>query len=416
MFSDQKPIEEQVIVITGATSGIGLTTACLAADKGAKVVLAARNEEALKDAVDEIRESGGEACFCVADVSDFNAVGRISKKAIDEYGGFDTWVNNAGIIIFGKCDDISLEDHHRLFETNYWGVVHGSLIAIEHFRKHGGTLINVGSVDSDRAIPLQGPYSATKHAVKAFTDALRMELEYDDAPVSVSLIKPASTNTPLKDHAKSYLGEAPELPPPVYDPILVAKAIVHCAEVAKRDMIIGGGGRLMSTLGMHRRMADRYQEATQFSQQHSGHSAAAFDRNNIYHHIEDGEMRGTHEGRVHNSSPYTWMERRPAATATSAAGVMLGVLAATGLGYWLSRQSSEHRRGVRRTLPDWVRFASSESDDEGTSGWTPYDAPRSDEYYPQAATSPYEATRRPDFAGSSGRGIDDAIREGAVRR
>lgn len=377
MYRKHKPLEEQRIVITGASSGIGLTTACLAAERGAKVVLASRNEEALKEAVEEIRAQGGIACYAVADVGDLTETGRISKKAIDEYGGFDTWVNNAGILVFGRCQDITLEDQHRLFKTNYFGTVHGSLIAIEHLIQHGGTLINVGSVDSDRSIPLQGPYAATKHAVKAWTDALRMELEHEGAPVSVSLIKPASIDTPLLDHAKNYLSEKPELPPPVYDPILVAKAILHCAEHPKRDIIVGGGGKFLSNLSMYGRMSDRYQEAVQFRQQHSGHPAGWEDDHNLYEPGEDGEVYGSHEGRTHRWSPYSYAQRHPAVTATSVAGILLGAVAATGVGLWLSQRRSSDNGGEHHPSWDdarggWLtsRRGGSRRVDESGRGWT----------------------------------------------
>src|SRR5213076_34618 len=109
------------------------------------------------------------------------------------FGGFDTWVNNAGVSVYGRIEQVPIEDLRKIFETNFWGVVYGSRIAMEQMKNTGGggALINIGSTLSDRAIPLQGMYSASKHAVKGFTDALRIELESESAPVSVTLIKPA---------------------------------------------------------------------------------------------------------------------------------------------------------------------------------------------------------------------------------
>src|SRR3978361_46860 len=136
----------------------------------------------------------------------------------------------------------------QLFETNFWGAVAGSLVALPHLKRQGGALINMGSMASDRAIPLQGIYSASKHAVMGFTDALRMELLEEGVPVSVTLIKPASIDTPFPEHAKNYMARAPKLPPTVYDPEDVAKAILHAAEHGPRDVYIGGGGKMMSSL------------------------------------------------------------------------------------------------------------------------------------------------------------------------
>lgn len=182
-----KKLSDQVIVITGASSGIGLVTARMAAKRGARLILNARNEATLQRVCDEIIEAGGEAYHVAGDVGQFDDVQNIANEAIDRFGGFDTWVNNAGVSIYGPVLDQSLEDQRRLFDTNYWGVVHGSMVACAHLRKRGGTLINVGSVLSDVAIPIQGTYCATKHAVKGYTDALRLELEEDGAPISVSL-------------------------------------------------------------------------------------------------------------------------------------------------------------------------------------------------------------------------------------
>lgn len=234
------------MVITGASSGIGLCTAFTAARKGARLVLAARNEPALRDIVQEINDNGGHAIYVVADVGRPQDVQRIADAAISYYGGFDTWVNNAGVSVYGRLLEVSDEDNRRLFETNFWGVVHGSQMAAMHLRNHGGAIINIGSVLSDMGIPMQGMYSATKHAVKGFTDSLRLELEEEGAPVSVTLIKPAGINTPYPDHAKNYTNHKLTLPPPVYEPEEVAKAILYAATHHKRDVMVGGGGKLMS--------------------------------------------------------------------------------------------------------------------------------------------------------------------------
>ena len=246
-----KPIAEQVVVITGASSGIGLATAYRAADQGARVVLAARNEDALRDAVQRIRGRGGRAIHVVADVARPEDLEAVAQAAIREFGGFDTWVNNAGQTIFGRIETVSDADNRRLFDVNFWGLVNGSRVAAAHLKHKGGAIINLGSVASDVAFPVQGMYAASKHAIKGFTDAFRMELEEDGAPISVTLIKPASINTPIAGHAKSYLSQEPKLPPPVYAPEDVADAIVHAAAHGGRDYYIGGGGKVISALNAH---------------------------------------------------------------------------------------------------------------------------------------------------------------------
>jgi NAD(P)-dependent dehydrogenase (short-subunit alcohol dehydrogenase family) len=175
-----KPLNEQVIVITGASSGIGLATAKMAAKRGAKTVLAARSEEAGDKIVEEINAQGGEAVFIKCNVSDREQVENLAAAAVEKFGRIDTWVNNAGLAIYGRLDEVSEKDSRRLFDTNFWGISYGSLAALPHLKKQGGALINLGSEVSETVIPLGGMYSTTKHAVQGFTDALRVEMKEVD--------------------------------------------------------------------------------------------------------------------------------------------------------------------------------------------------------------------------------------------
>jgi len=233
-----KKIDEQVIVITGASSGIGLATARMALKQGAKVVLAARSANALAEAVAEAGSAN--AVDVVADVSDRQQVQRIADKAIERFGRIDTWVNDAGLSIYGRLDEVKDEDSRRLFDINFWGVVNGSLVALPYLKLNGGALINVGSEVSEAVVPLQGMYSASKHAVKGFTDALRVEIEeVDQAPVSITLIQPTAVNTPFPQHARNYLDREPKLPDPMIDPDQVAKAILDAATSPTRHTKVG---------------------------------------------------------------------------------------------------------------------------------------------------------------------------------
>lgn len=243
-----KPLADQVIVITGASSGIGLATARKAAKAGAAVVLAARNGEALRAICEDINTQGGRAHAVVADVGDRDDVEKIARAAVARFERFDTWINDAGVGLYGELTDTSLEDHERLFRTNYFGVVNGSLEAVKHFRTNGrpGAVINVGSALSDVAVPLMGAYSASKHAVKGFTDALRLEVLRDKAPVSVTLIKPSSVSTPFADHARNLMDKAASAAHPLYSPEVVADAILHAAVHPVRDIVVGSGARPMA--------------------------------------------------------------------------------------------------------------------------------------------------------------------------
>lgn len=239
-----KPLRDQVIVITGASSGIGLATARMAAERGARVVLAARSGDVLARIVGEIEAQGGRALAVTADVGQRKEVQAIADAALAAFGGFDTWVNVAGLTVYGPLREIADADHERLIQTNLWGTIYGSLVAVEHLRQRGGALVNVGSIASDLAFPFQGLYATSKHAVKGFTDTLRMELIAEGAQVSVTLVKPASIDTPLPQRARNYMDREPTLPPPIYPPEEVANAIVHAAVHPQRDIFVGGGGKL----------------------------------------------------------------------------------------------------------------------------------------------------------------------------
>lgn len=321
-----KPLDQQRIVITGASSGIGLATAREAARRGAKLVLAARNEEALSAVEAEITSSGGEAIHVVADVGRREDVQRIADQTIARFGGFDSWVNDAGVSVYGLLEEISDEDHHRLFQTNFWGVVYGSLVALKHLKGRGGALINVGSVVSDQAIPLQGMYSASKHAIKGFTDALRMELQHEGADVSVTLIKPGSINTPFPEHAKKYIENQPDVPAPVYRPEEVAHAILYAATHPKRDIFVGGGAKLMSAMGRTApSIMDRVGQRVYFRGQQS--DEPAHDTEGTLHRAGDGgRVRGKHKGYVMRHSYYTRAATSPGLT-TAALVTVAGVAA-----------------------------------------------------------------------------------------
>ena len=249
-----RPIDQQVIVLTGASSGIGLVTARQAARKGAKLVLAARSEEALRELADEINhDTPGQAIAVTCDVTDADAVRRLRDVAIERFGRIDTWINDAGLGLFGKIVDVPMDAVRRLFETNVYGVMHGSTAFAEYVRDRepgdfSAALVNLGSVLSYQAIPMQGHYVSTKHAVKGFTDSLRLELEHDDVPVSVTCIMPNAINTPYADHAPNYMDQESELPPPVYAPETVARAILHSAAHPTRQLTIGGAFKPVTTL------------------------------------------------------------------------------------------------------------------------------------------------------------------------
>ena len=324
-----KPLREQVMVITGASSGIGLTTARMAAAAGAKLVLAARNHEALSRLEREINASGGESCHVDADVGSEADVRRVAEQAVARFGGFDTWINNAGVTVYGRLEEIADADHRRLFDTNFWGVVYGSLAAVNHLKACGGALINVGSTLSDRSIPLQGMYCASKHAVKGFTDSLRMEVEEAGYPIAVTLIKPAAIDTPYTEHAKNYMPVEPQNPAPVYAPETVARAVLHAATHAERDIFVGSSGKLFSVMEKFApRLTDLYMEKMLFRQQQTDRPAHRNGGGGLHTAGRGLSERGGYDGHVAETSVYTQASLHPWLTTAivGAAGVAVAAL------------------------------------------------------------------------------------------
>jgi NAD(P)-dependent dehydrogenase (short-subunit alcohol dehydrogenase family) len=319
-----KPLRDQVIVITGASSGIGLATARMAAKAGARVVLAARSSTALAGIASEIEADGGKAVWVEADVGVRADVEAIAEAAQTAFGGIDTWVNVAGVTIYGPLRAISDADHTRLVQTNLWGTIYGSLVAVEHLSRRGGALVNVGSLASDLAFPFQGMYSATKHAVKGFTDALRMELRYAGTPVSVSLIKPTSIDTPLPRRARNYMDREPMLPPPVYPPEEVARAILHCAVHPLRDVIVGGAGKVFAASKEFAPGAfDLLAPAIVAMQKRPGQPRRPAGTLHGPEQDDTGHTKGDQPGYVMRTSAYTRASLHPMALIAGAVGIGL---------------------------------------------------------------------------------------------
>jgi len=311
-----KKLSEQTIVITGASSGIGLCTARKAAAAGARLVLVARNKQALQQINKELELLGAKAITVVADVARLDQMQAAAQQAITSFGHIDTWINNAGVSIFGKLADVPMDEHRRLFDTNFWGVVNGSMTALPLLREHGGALINLGSELSDVAAPLQGMYSASKHAVKGFTDALRMELEEEGAPVSVTLIKPTSIDTLFVEHARNHLDCEPRLPSPIYAPDIVADAILSAAEHPKRDIYVGSPSKLFSAAAqLAPGVVDRVAASLLVKQQRSDAPPEDREHHSLFEPSRDGRERsGRYDGAVRETSLYTRLTTRSASS------------------------------------------------------------------------------------------------------
>lgn len=329
-----KPLSEQTIVITGASSGIGLATARRAARQGAAVVMVARNEAALEQAAAQIRADGGRAAVCSADIAVSGWAERVGDVATREFGGFDSWVNDAAVALYGELETITMDEQRRVFDVGYFGTVEGSLYAAKALRaRGGGALINIGSVLSERAIPLQGPYVAMKHAVLGFTETLRMELERDKAGVSVTLIKPNGIDTPYPEHARNKMDRPAAIPPILYDPELVAKAICFACATPKRELVVGGQGFMITKLGnMMPGITDVIME--QFmgeSAQSSTVAPAPGADDNLFEPRADGRTRSNQNNRVRKTSLALEAQMHPLMTTAIGVGVAAATIAVSAI-------------------------------------------------------------------------------------
>jgi NAD(P)-dependent dehydrogenase (short-subunit alcohol dehydrogenase family) len=244
-----RPISEQVVVITGASSGIGRETAIQFGQQGASVVLAARNETALREVEKEVERLGGQPQVVVTDVAEWEQVKRLAREAIERFGRIDTWVNNAAASEYATIEEMTVEEIERQIQVILMSQIYGMKAALPHLKRQGqGTIINNASGLAKRSVPLQGAYCAAKHGIKGFTDTLRMELEHERSGVNVTLLMPSSINTPLFDHARSKLGVEPMPIPPVYEPRVVAEAILFAAEHPRRDIVVGGAGKMLDVM------------------------------------------------------------------------------------------------------------------------------------------------------------------------
>ncbi len=244
-----RPLREQVILITGASTGIGRETALMAAGRGARLVLAARGERALNEVAERIRAAGGEVLVVPTDVADPDEVEHLAAAAVERFGRVDTWVNNAAVAAYATVVQMTPREYERIVQVDLLGPIYGCHAAVPRMRAAGGgTIINVGSRLGERAVPLLSAYCAAKAGLKGFTDALRMELMRDDGTITVTLILPSAVNTEFFDHARSKMGVRPKPIAPVYEPSVVAEAILHAAEHPRRDVYAGGGSKLLSVM------------------------------------------------------------------------------------------------------------------------------------------------------------------------
>lgn len=241
-------LQDKIVVITGASSGIGRTAALEFAHRGANLVLAARRGQLLQEVAEECRQiSGREPLVVPTDVSDEAAVQRLGQQAFERFGHIDVWINNAGVGAYGRFEDIPADVFRQVMETNFFGTTYGSRTALAYFRRQGyGVLINNASLMATVAGPYYSAYAASKFAIRALGESLRQELNaLDKSNIHVCTIMPATIDTPFFRHAANYSGRAVVAMPPVYPPEKVALTMVSVAQRPRRETFVGNSARVL---------------------------------------------------------------------------------------------------------------------------------------------------------------------------
>jgi NAD(P)-dependent dehydrogenase (short-subunit alcohol dehydrogenase family) len=276
------PLRDQVIVISGASSGIGRATARAAGARGAKVVVSARNSEALANAVVEVEARGGEALAVEADATSEADAENLCARAVERFGRIDTFVATVMVTVYAEVDQLEADEVRRVLDVNFLGRVHAFRAALPHLRASRGTFVDVNSGLAYRGIPLQAAYCASKAAGRTYFESARVEQEKHRTGVDISLVLPGAINTPQFDRARQKLGLQPQPVPPIYQPELVAEAVLHCAERPERELpVTWGAQRLLWAQKLSPRAGDLLLLRNGWESQTTGQSKPADSPDNL---------------------------------------------------------------------------------------------------------------------------------------
>lgn len=293
-------LKDKVVVVTGASSGIGRATAHAFAKRGARIVLAARSSDQLEEVERECADLGVRAVAVPTDVGVYAEVEELAARAERDFGGFDVWVNDAGVLLVGRLDEAPVEDFERVIQTNLLGTAYGSRVAITHFRKKGrGTLVNVSSIVGGLGQLYCTAYVSSKWGVRGLGEALRMELT-EQPDIHVCTVMPAAIDTPIFQHAANYVGQDVQAPGPVYPPEQVAETIVALTDNPRPEVTVGDAGRLLQAtraflpLAVTDRLGKMFQEQGMFggSRPEGAHAGNLYESSG-----PTAQVRGGWEGR-----------------------------------------------------------------------------------------------------------------------
>jgi NAD(P)-dependent dehydrogenase (short-subunit alcohol dehydrogenase family) len=320
----------RVVVITGASAGVGRAAACAFARQGAAIGLIARGAAGLSAALDDVRRLGGEGLPLPVDVGDADALERAADEIEAVLGPPDVWVNNAMTSVFSPVKDMTAEEFRRVTEVTYLGVVHGTLSALRRMLpRDTGAIVQVGSALAYRGIPLQAAYCAAKHAIQGFCDSLRAELLHDRSGVRLTMVQLPAMNTPQFDWVKSRLSRRAQPVPPIYQPEVAAEAIVWASEHNRREIYVGGstelaiiGNKILPAVG------DWYLARTGFDAQQTSEPEDPTRPSNLWHPVDaaqDFGARGRFEAQARSRSWQVWVTEHRRALAAACAAIVAGV-------------------------------------------------------------------------------------------
>ena len=292
-------MQEQTVVITGASGGIGRATARLFGERGARVVLIARGQAGLDAAAADVAKAGGTPLAITADVADYRQVAAAARQAEDHFGPIDVWVNDAFTSVFAPFSEITPDEFRRVTEVSYLGYVHGTRAALERMRpRDHGTIVQVGSALGQRSIPLQSAYCGAKHAVNGFTSALRCELLHEGSGVQITVVQMPAVNTPQFSWVRSRLPRHPQPVPPIYQPEVAARAVLFAADHPGRKQYWVGMSTTATLLAekFASPLLDRYLARTAYDSQQTGEASPHWKPGNLWHPLDaaPGTDHGAH--------------------------------------------------------------------------------------------------------------------------
>jgi NAD(P)-dependent dehydrogenase (short-subunit alcohol dehydrogenase family) len=327
----KKPISEQVIVVTGASSGLGRAIARAAGGRGAKVVVTARNDEALDNAVREIEAFGAEALAVPADHAVEDEVAQVVEQTVDRFGRIDTYIANAMVTVMTEAANLSSDELRRVMDVNFLGTVYGYWSAYPHLKESAGTFIDVNSALAYRGIPLQAAYCASKAAARTVLESARREHEVEKVPIVFSVVLPGAINTPQFDRSRQRIGYRPQPVPPIYQPEPFAEAVLHCAEHPVRELPIGWGAqKLLWGQKLSPRFGDFMLRRIGWSEQHTDERKAIGSPDNLFETLPgDPGSHGRFDEEARESTLWTslrlrkWLVGGVAVAGAAAAGAQL---------------------------------------------------------------------------------------------